>query len=76
MTATVRKPALALFLAIGYKSFAEMLKAQSEAARKAVMPDLVQQTMARASMVWVISCTAAISASGVVFSGTPRWLSI
>ena len=42
-------------------------------ARMAVMPDLVQHTMARASMVWVTSCTAAMMASGVVFSGVPRW---
>ena len=49
---------------------------RSRAARMAVMPDLVQQTMARASMVSVTSCTAAMMASGVVFSGVPRWASI
>ncbi len=39
----------------------------------AVMPDFVQHTMARASMVWVTSCTAAMMASGVVFPGYCRW---
>ena len=39
-------------------------------------PDLVQQMMALALMVWVTSCTAAMIASGVVASGGLRWESI
>ena len=42
---------------------------RSRAARNAVEPDFVQVTMARAWMVWVTSCTAAMIASAVVSSG-------
>ena len=45
---------------------------RSRAARIAVVPDFVQQTMARAWMVLVTSCTAAMMASGVVASGSLR----
>ena len=49
---------------------------RSRAALSAVAPDFVQQTMVRAWIVCVTSCTAAMIASAVVDSGGLRWESM